>query len=354
MRGDWQILRWILSRVPDARGRMTPNPISLISRWKIADNLRRSLFEPSLLLLLLGGWLFLPQSPRYWTIAAVVVLAIPTYASLLFTLPSAPWKGREMVAWARGAGRSFVEGNIRALFDLIFLLHQALLSIDAIFRSLGRVFVTKRRLLEWETAAEAENAVRSTATVDIYLRWAPWVSIALALIVWKVRPSALPAAAPILFLWLVSRRGSAWLNRRPRTGRCTLREKDTQLLRNAADKIYRFFHDWSTPAINWLIPDNVSEGAEAELKLSPTNLGLLRECADCHGPSGPRAVSRVCVRNAEDPGHGSQQDQNIAGICSTGMTWSRSPRSAANSSPQLTVVIWRRACGPSHSRLSPR
>jgi cyclic beta-1,2-glucan synthetase len=275
VRGDWQILRWILSWVPDARGRMIRNPISLISQWKIVDNLRRSLFEPSLLLLLLGGWLYLPQSPMYWTVAAVIVLLIPTHANLLFTLLRAPWGRHEMAAWARGAARAFAEGNITAILSLVFLLHQALLSMDAIARSLGRVFVTRRKLLEWETAAEAETAIRPKATVDVYLRWTPGIAVALSIAVWKIRPAALPAAGPILLLWLASYGVSAWLNRRPRTGRCKLAKKDTQLLRDSADQIYRFFHDWSSPATNWLIPDSVSEDGAAELRFSPTNLGLL-------------------------------------------------------------------------------
>ena len=121
-----------------------------------------------------------------------------------FALLRAPWGSGEIAAWARGTARAFVEGNITALFSLIFLLHQALLSIDAIVRSLGRVFVTRRKLLEWETAAEAEAAVRPKATVDVYLRWTPCIALALAVAVWLVRPAALPVAAPILALWLVS------------------------------------------------------------------------------------------------------------------------------------------------------
>jgi cyclic beta-1,2-glucan synthetase len=275
LRGDWQILRWLLGRVPDASGRLIRNPISMISQWKIADNLRRSLFEPSLLLLLLGGWLYLPESPLYWTVAAVVVLLIPAHSSFLFALLRAPWGNREIAAWTRSTARAFTEGNITALFSLIFLLHQALLSIDAIARSLGRVFVTRRKLLEWETAAEAEAAVRPKATVDVYLRWTPCVALALAVAVKLLRPAALPVAAPILALWLVSPLVSGWLNRHPYKGSCKLAKKDTQLLRDSADQIYRFFRDWSSPATNWLIPDSVSEDGAAELRFSPTNLGLL-------------------------------------------------------------------------------
>ena len=83
VRGDWQIMRWLLPRVPDFEGKIIPNPISLISRWKILDNLRRSLLEPATLALLVAGWLFLPGGPRFWTFASITMLLTPVWSSLL-------------------------------------------------------------------------------------------------------------------------------------------------------------------------------------------------------------------------------------------------------------------------------
>ena len=275
VRGDWQILRWVLPRVPDSCRQMIPNPISLISQWKILDNLRRSMFEPSLLLLLLGSWFYLPESPAHLTIAAVAVLFISPYSHFLFGLLHAPKRARTVPAWLWEMTKRFLEGNAAALVSVIFLLHQSLLSIDAIIRSLTRVFVTRRKLLEWETAAEAEATVRPKATVDIYLEWTPWITLALGLAIWWIRPAALLPAAPILLLWLVSRPASSWLNRPPHTGKCKLAEQDVWLLRDSAERIYRFFRDWSSASTNWLIPDNVRENGAADMRLSPTNLAML-------------------------------------------------------------------------------
>jgi cyclic beta-1,2-glucan synthetase len=275
VRGDWQILRWLRGRVPDFSGRLVRNPISLISQWKIFDNLRRSLFEPSLLLLLIGSWLYLPESPVYWTIAAVAVLFIPAYSRLLFALFRIPWDRRQFGAWLRGTVSSFIKENAAALSSLIFLLHQALVLMDAIIRSLVRVFVTQRRLLEWETAAQAEGHNRHKTTVDLYLEWTPAIALVIGFAVWAIRPAALPAAAPILFLWMISRAVSSWLNRRPRSASGRLKAKDALLLRGAAEKIYRYFCDWSSPSTAWLIPDSVRENGAVDLRLSPTNLGLL-------------------------------------------------------------------------------
>ncbi len=275
VRGDWQILRWILPRVPDYTHHLVPNPVTLISRWKIVDNLRRSLFDPSLLLLLLGAWFALPGAPAYWTGAAIAVLFLPVYCDFFFSLLRMPRRRNAFRAWASDTLRAFANGHAIALFGLIFLLHQALLSIDAITRSILRVFVTRRKLLEWETAAEAEAATRSKATVDVYLEWTPWIGAALALLVWLVRPHALPAAAPVLCLWIGSRACSAWLNRAPRTMKCTLEATDSEWLRLQAENIWRYFHDWSSPGTNWLIPDSVNEDGKIDFRLSPTNLGLL-------------------------------------------------------------------------------
>ncbi len=275
VRGDWQILRWLGSRVRDSYGRTVGNPITLISQWKILDNLRRSLLEPSLLLLLLGGWLYLPGSAFWWTALAMAMLFIPVFSGLLFAVMRAPREWRAVGTWMREVVRSFLEGIAITVCTLIFLLHQALISLDAVVRSIGRVFVTRRKLLEWEVAAEAESAERPKATVDIYLEWTPWIAIALGFLIGWVRPEALPAAAPILLVWAASRIFSSWLNRRPRAADCRVSEDGSQLLRDSAERIWRFFHDWSSPSTNWLIPDSVREDGRVDLRVSPTNLGLL-------------------------------------------------------------------------------
>jgi|SRR5579871_368566 len=275
LRGDWQILRWIRSRVPDFWGRSIPNPIPLISRWKIIDNLRRSLLEPGLVLLLLAGWFWLPGQPGYWTAAALLLWFVPVLSGLFFALARIPDTRREMPAWVCEFLRNLRDNAVVTLCSLIFLLHQALIAVDAIARAISRVCVTKKKLLEWETAAEAETTARSQSTVDVYLEWTPWIAAGLAVIIALARPHALPASLPLLTLWIGSREFSHWLNRRPRAGHSKLRQDDVQLLRESADRVWRFFHDWSSSSANWLIPDSVSENGAVELKVSPTNLGML-------------------------------------------------------------------------------
>jgi cyclic beta-1,2-glucan synthetase len=275
VRGDWQIMRWTQAQVPDFHWRLISNPINLISQWKILDNLRRSLVEPGLILLLLSGWLWLPGRPEYWTGAALLMWSIPVVSGLLFALLRAPRQWRALPNWLFESARALRENVLVALCSLIFLLHQALISMDAIVRAMARLFVTRKKMLEWETAAAAEAASRPKATVDIELEWTPYIALGLAVVIRFVRPEALPCAAPLLALWAISRPFSNWLNRPSRAGHADLCKKDVLLMRESADRIWRFFHDWSSPVTNWLIPDWVREDGTIELQLSPTNLGML-------------------------------------------------------------------------------
>ncbi|HYO80922.1 MAG TPA: glucoamylase family protein, partial [Bryobacteraceae bacterium] len=275
VRGDWQIMRWLLPRVPDNEGRIISNPISVISRWKILDNLRRSLFEPATLALLLAGWFLFTGDPLRWTLISVAMLLMPVWAHLFFSLLRVPRQLVLVRAWARETALAFAKGHALAFLQIVFLLHQAMLSIDAIGRSVMRVFVTRKKLLEWETAAEAENARTRTATVDVYLAWSPVLALGIGGALFLVRPAAMVAAAPVLALWFGARFLSAWLNRAPRRNSAALRDKDVQFLRSAALRTWRYFRQFSNEGNHWLIPDSVRESGAAAERLSPTNLGFL-------------------------------------------------------------------------------
>ena len=298
MRGDWQTLRWLGSRVPDRALHVAPNPITLISRWKIFDNLRRSLQEPSLVLLLLCAWFVLPGRAAYWTGAATAMPFLTACWTLLFALLRAPTRARGVSPWVRQSVRTFEDASAAAALSVVFLLHQALISMDAIVRSILRMFVTGRKLLEWETAAEA-GADHRRNRVDAYLMWTPLISIAIGVLVWRFRPAALPAAAPILVLWASSWAVSAWLNRPLHTSSRALRRDDAKWLRGYGERICRFFHDWSSPASNWMIPDYVREDGEAVMTLSPTNLGLLLNARVAAVHFGALTLAEFAFQTAE-------------------------------------------------------
>jgi hypothetical protein len=274
LRGDWQITSWLLSKVPDETGRRVSNPISLVSQWKILDNLRRSLVEPATFLLFLLSWLILPVSARDWTIAAVCILFVPVWFEFAFNLVRS--LAERKLAIARDAVRTLFVGNFNVFLGLVFLAHQMLVSMDAVVRTLVRRFFTRQRLLEWETAAEAEVGGHKRTPVDIYLDWMPVIAAFLAALVYFVRRPAFFSALPILVLWGGSKLVSVWLNRPPQLYRPEGSEKDKQFLRTTAVRTWRYFAEFSTHEHNWLIPDNVQEEPFVVApRVSPTNVGLL-------------------------------------------------------------------------------
>ena len=158
---------------------------------------------------------------------------------------------------------------------MTLLAHQTLLSLDAVVRALVRRLVTRERLLEWETAAEAEIGKRQTP-VDRYIDWVPFLAIALGLTIWAARPRSLTVAVPILGLWACSKRLTLWLNTCPIEPPAEITREDFRLLRKSALHIWRYFAEFSNQEHCWLVPDNVQDKPrKVASRVSPTNLGLL-------------------------------------------------------------------------------
>ena len=273
LRGDWQIVRWIFNKVPDESRRLVPNPISLVSRWKIVDNLRRSLMEPATFLLLIAGWFFLPAGPRFWTLVTLGLLFLPIYFRLVFALIGsvATWN------WGGipGAFKDLATSHVSIFLSIAFMAHQALFALDAIVRTVIRSNITHSRLLEWETATEAELGLSKKTPVDLYLDWVPAVAIILGLALF-LRPAATPYALPFILAWCFSKAISVWLNRSPHLEEYKLTTDESRFLREVALRTWHYYVEFSNEKNNWLIPDNVREDPyRIAERMSPTNLGFL-------------------------------------------------------------------------------
>src|SRR5579863_1295036 len=294
LRGDWQIAGWLLPRVPDESGQHVVNPISISAQWKILDNLRRSLVEPAIFVLLVLGWVVLPGSPVLWTVATIAILFAPSWFEFLFELIRAAVLRKSAIA--RDALDAIVASNINVFLMLTFLAHQMLISLDAVVRTLVRRMVTQQRMLEWETAAEAELATRLTPA-DRYLNWIPVLSLAIAALVWWLQPGALYVALPILLLWASSKLVSIWLNRPTGVPRKELERKELLFLRRSALHTWRYYSEYCTEEHHWLIPDNVQEEPPAiAARVSPTNLGLLLNAQQVACEFGYLTVSELTVQ----------------------------------------------------------
>ncbi|HVZ59522.1 MAG TPA: glucoamylase family protein [Terriglobales bacterium] len=273
LRGDWQVVPWLFPVVRDEAGSGVANPLSFVARWKIFDNLRRSLIEPCAVLALLMAWLLLPASAARWTIAICTLPFLPTSMRLLAaTLQSIR---RRKLGILREAASAWALSALHAVIFLVFLLNQSLVSLDAIARTMVR-FVTRKRLLQWETAAEAELAGGKRTHLQFYLDWTPACAAAMSLLVLYLHPGVFPFAAPVLLLWSGSSALSSWLNRPPRTFSNHVSQSDRTMLRAFALKTWRYFATYSNAEHNWLVPDHVQESpASVAPVVSPTNLGLL-------------------------------------------------------------------------------
>ena len=282
VRGDWQILRWLLPRVPDSDGHLVPNPLSVLSLWKIVDNLRRSLIEIALFILLIAGWTVLPGGPAYWTAAVLLVTFLPVYIQLFFSLLQFPTTDAFRLfawqIWGRNLLAAFVSGHVEVLFRLTFLAHQTCLMLDAILRTLIRILLTQVRLLEWESAAQSELAGRMKliGSIELYIWLAMPLSVVCGLAIALVNRGALPYAWPLLVLWWLSPFLAMWLNSSAPHRRETVRACDQEFLLEVAKRTWGFFDRFSTAGENWLIPDNVLEDPPFRAhRISPTNMGFL-------------------------------------------------------------------------------
>ncbi len=154
IRGDWQLAGWLLPLVPGPGKRRVANPLSALSLWKLSDNLRRSLVPVALTLLLLLGWVVLAHA-WLWTVVVIGVLALPSASALLLDLARKPDEvllRQHFAATLRTAGRH--AGQL--LLALAFLPYEATVNLDAIARTGWRLFVSRRRLLEWNPSVGDE------------------------------------------------------------------------------------------------------------------------------------------------------------------------------------------------------
>ncbi|MDQ3032976.1 MAG: cyclic beta 1-2 glucan synthetase, partial [Myxococcota bacterium] len=274
IRGDWQIARWLFGGVPGLAGRAR-NPISALSRWKIFDNLRRSVVPFALLVLLLAAWLL----PGAAWLALPLVAATLVVPNLLTALSTAARRPLEVARdqHARAIAQTFRTQLGRDLFTLACLPYDAFLAVAAIGRAGGRMLFTGRKLLEWRTAADAQRAARASLAGTYATMWvSPTTTIVMLVALALARPDALWLASPVLALWALAPALVWWVGQPvvARTPRLTA--DDTSFLRGVSRRTWRFFETYVGAEDNDLPPDNVQEDPPVGVahRTSPTNIGM--------------------------------------------------------------------------------
>ncbi len=299
IRGDWQIASWLLSRVPGPGGLILDNPISGLSRWKILDNLRRSLVTPAQILLLFLGMV---------GAARAMVLDLcgsrggsGTTGACLH--PSDPEKAAELPIDQHmySAGRSIVRYLAQAGLSLAFLPYEAFFSLDAVVRTGGRMLFTHKRLLEWNSASSSKSSGRSDLVGFYQSMWiAPAVAIATASYLAFQRPDVLYIVWPLLVSWSLAPAVAWWISLPLDTPKAKLSEDQTIFLRKLSRKTWKFFETFVGPDNNWLPPDNYQEYPRSVVAngTSPTNMGLSLLANLAAYDFGYISAGRLIERNA--------------------------------------------------------
>jgi len=283
IRGDWQLAGWLLPRVPGPSGpdgaktKRQANPLSALSRWKLFDNLRRSLVAPSLLALLIGGWLLGAGPAWLWPLLVVAVVGVPVVLSGMLELIRRP-EERDWLVHLNLTGQSVGRPFALALLTLVFLPYDTLICLGAILRSGVRMLFTRRGLLLWQLPAYARRNVRRTP-VDFAVEMGigPVLAGGLGLaLVTTHSPAEWIFSAPFLLLWLASPLVGWWISRPLVSAAPDLNAGQRAFLRTSARRTWRYFEAFVGPADNWLPPDNFQEypAPAVASRTSPTNMGM--------------------------------------------------------------------------------
>ncbi|HKV32873.1 MAG TPA: glucoamylase family protein [Pyrinomonadaceae bacterium] len=276
-RGDWQIIHWLFPRTPNATGQKIRNPLPLIARWKIFDNLRRSLVAPALFIWFVLSCTIFPGPALLWATFILIVIAFPVYLHVTTGLLTHP-KG---IPWS--SHFYSVLGELRTntaqiALSFVLLPYQAYLMTDAIVRTLYRQLISRKKLLEWVSAAEAERSVRYD--VASFISWmfpAELLTLTAVALTATFKPWALTFMGVLGTIWILSPFIAVWASKPRHLLRQALNAAETQFARTIARRTWRFFETFVGPEDHWLPPDNYQEDPVPVIahRTSPTNIGLL-------------------------------------------------------------------------------
>ncbi|MCW2485231.1 cyclic beta 1-2 glucan synthetase [Candidatus Symbiopectobacterium sp. NZEC127] len=275
IRGDWQLLNWLKPQVMRADGSHSKNPLSLLSRWKLFDNLRRSLVPPAFLTLLFCALLAVPNH-AYWLSALTLTVLLPTLLSTFQDIISKP-RRRPFEQHVRLVIVGARQRLLRMGVEILTLPHRAGYSLHAIAITLWRLGVSRRNLNQWTTFAQC-SAQRDAAPGRFYR--AMWLNVAmgvaLPLLSAQLAPMLLVVALPLGALWCLTPLLLSWMSREPQRQRTALNAKQQRRLRQNSREIWAFFETFVTADDNWLPPDNYQQAPHAVIahRTSPTNIGL--------------------------------------------------------------------------------
>lgn len=275
IRGDWQIAWWMLPMVPDAQRKLRVNPLSILSRWKIFDNLRRSLVPFSLMMLLLLGCSILDDA-WFWMLCVVSVQVLPMLISSLWGLLRRP-ADIQPAQHVVSSVAIMIDSLRQAVFSLACLPFEAYYTIDAILRTSWRMMVSNRKLLQWKPSGSLEQNNDNTLAGAYRSLWVnPLVAIAIGAYMFVYEGPRLFIMLPLLLLWIVAPAATWWVSQAAAGSKAALSAGQVYFLQKLSRRTWAYFEAFVNEEENWLPPDNYQEvprGIVAH-RTSPTNIGM--------------------------------------------------------------------------------
>ena len=303
-RGDWQIIGWLRSWVRNEQGGKVPNQVNTIGRWKIFDNLRRSVLSLSLLVAIFFGFTLSKIHPLWCLLLVLLVVATPIIFFILGQITHLPRFNRRYKYYMTLL-RGVVVVVYRSLIQFALLPKEAYMYTDAIVRSCYRMLVSHRNLLNWVPSDEAAKSTKGTLGDYCCRFWPNYVAAAALVVcaVWLRTTLTVAGWGGLLFVvvaWLGAPVLMYFLGRKFPQDEISLSESEQQEVSRWAQDTWHFFDTFITEETHYLIPDNyqLNRGEKCDYKTSPTNIGYsltaVISAAELGYISRHDAVDRLC------------------------------------------------------------
>ena len=274
IRGDWQIGRWALPFVPGRDKKLHKNPLSLFSRWKIFDNLRRSLVPLCLLLFLLFGWT-ISSAAWFWTFVVSVIIVLPSVVNFFWELLRQP-PDVIFLQHFTYTGRAAFNSFMQQLLDLAFLPYEVYKNTKSILVTLWRMYISHKKLLQWNPYNSFQQRQNSVISSYITMWFEPIFAVLTYAYLTAYNPAVVLIALPFLSFWMVAPLIAFAISKPMAPHKMAVSDEQSVYLRMVARKIWSFFEKFVVAEDNWLPPDNYQEEPVERIahRTSPTNIGM--------------------------------------------------------------------------------
>ncbi len=275
IRGDWQIAQWLLPRVPSPDKALRRNALSVLSLWKIFDNLRRSFVPIAFVMLIIYGCI-VSKAPAFWILFVIGMIAYPSLICLAWDIIKKP---KDTIIWQHTVYsiKSVYNNFMQHILQFVFLPYHALISLSAIAITHWRLLFSHKNFLEWNSHHHITLIGQKNIKQAYQTMWfSPALGLGLLAYIILHPSAAILIEIPLFVTWILSPAIELWISKPYSKKEETISKSQTLFLHKLSRKTWGFFEDFVTEEENWLPPDNFQMHPEAKIahRTSPTNIGL--------------------------------------------------------------------------------